>query len=276
MARQNLEEMLRAKPRKPVKLSASDATTTHDWSIKPAKVKTEENIRALEDLQYHLYADSRKSLLIVLQGIDASGKDGLIRKIFTAFNPQGTHVSSFKAPSSKELSHDFLWRVHDACPPRGSIGIFNRSHYEDLIVPMVNKSLKKNLIDQRIEQINNFEQMLTQEGTTVIKFLLHISRDEQWDRMKERLDEPTRNWKFNMGDLAERKRWDLYISTYKKIISETSSEYAPWYVIPANAKWFRNLAVSEIVKSTLKTMKMQWPKTSIDLKVARKELNRLR
>ena len=276
MARQNLEEMLRAKPRKPVKLSASDATTTHGWSIKPAKEKTEENIRALEDLQYHLYADSRKSLLIVLQGIDASGKDGLIRKIFTAFNPQGTHVSSFKAPSSKELSHDFLWRVHDACPPRGSIGIFNRSHYEDLIVPMVNKSLKKNLIDQRIEQINNFEQMLTQEGTTVIKFLLHISRDEQWDRMKERLDEPTRNWKFNMGDLAERKRWDLYISTYKKIISETSSEYAPWYVIPANAKWFRNLAVSEIVKSTLKTMKMQWPKTSIDLKVARKELNRLR
>ena len=128
MARQNLEEMLRAKPRKPVKLSASDAATTHDWSIKPAKEKTEENIRALEDLQYHLYADSRKSLLIVLQGIDASGKDGLIRKIFTAFNPQGTHVSSFKAPSSKELSHDFLWRVHDACPPRGSIGIFNRSH----------------------------------------------------------------------------------------------------------------------------------------------------
>ena len=276
MARQNLEEMLRAKPRKPVKLSASDATTTHGWSIKPAKEKTEENIKALEDLQYHLYADGRKSLLIVLQGIDASGKDGLIRKIFTAFNPQGTHVSSFKAPSSKELSHDFLWRVHDACPPRGSIGIFNRSHYEDLIVPMVNKSMKKNLIDQRIEQINNFEQMLTQEGTTVIKFLLHISRDEQWDRMKERLDEPTRNWKFNMGDLAERKRWDLYISTYKKIISETSSEYAPWYVIPANAKWFRNLAVSEIVKSTLKTMKMQWPKTSIDLKVARKELNRLR
>ena len=276
MARQNLEEMLRAKPRKPVKLSATDAATTHGWSIKPAKEKTEENIRALEDLQYHLYADSRKSLLIVLQGIDASGKDGLIRKIFTAFNPQGTHVSSFKAPSSKELSHDFLWRVHDACPPRGSIGIFNRSHYEDLIVPMVNKSMKKNLIDQRIEQINNFELMLTQEGTTVIKFLLHISRDEQWDRMKERLDEPTRNWKFNMGDLAERKRWDLYISTYKKIISETSTEDAPWYVIPANAKWFRNLAVSEIVKSTLGAMKMQWPKTSIDLKIARKELNRLR
>lgn len=276
MARQNLEETLRTKPRKPVKLSATDAATTHGWSIKPAKEKTEENIKALEDLQYHLYADSRKSLLIVLQGIDASGKDGLIRKIFTAFNPQGTHVSSFKAPSSKELSHDFLWRVHDACPPRGSIGIFNRSHYEDLIVPMVNKSMKKNLIDQRIEQINNFELMLTQEGTTVIKFLLHISRDEQWDRMKERLDEPTRNWKFNMGDLAERKRWDLYISTYKKIISETSTEDAPWYVIPANAKWFRNLAVSEIVKSTLGAMKMQWPKTSIDLKIARKELNRLR
>ena len=136
--------------------------------------------------------------------------------------------------------------------------------------------MKTNLIDQRIEQINNFELMLTQEGTTVIKFLLHISRDEQWDRMKERLDEPTRNWKFNMGDLAERKRWDLYISTYKKIISDTSSEYAPWYVIPANAKWFRNLAVSEIVKSTLGAMKMQWPKTSIDLKIARKELNRLR
>ena len=276
MSTKKLESILRANLGKQVKLKASDARNTHGWSIKSAKDRAAENIKVLEELQFHLYADNSKSLLIVLQGIDAAGKDGLIRKIFTAFNPQGTHVSSFKVPSSKELAHDHLWRVHAACPPRGSIGIFNRSHYEDLIVPMLNQSLKKNRIEQRIEQINNFEQMLTQEGTKIIKFLLHISRDEQWDRLKERLDEPTRNWKFSMGDLAERKRWDLYNATYRKMISTTSTEYAPWYVIPSNEKWFRNLAVSEIVRSTLESMDMKWPKPSIDVKVARRELNRLR
>lgn len=276
MSKAKLASVLRAELGKQVRLKASDAMNTHGWSVKSGKERTIENMGVLEELQYHLYADSSKSLLIVLQGIDAAGKDGLIRKVFTAFNPQGTHVSSFKVPNSKELAHDYLWRVHAACPSRGSIGILNRSHYEDLIVPMLNQSLKKHRFGQRIDQINNFEQMLTQEGTRIIKFLLHISRDEQWSRLKERLDEPTRNWKFSMSDLAERKRWDLYNATYKKIISSTSTEYAPWYVIPSNEKWFRNLAVSEIVRSTLESMDLKWPKPSIDANAARRKLNSLR
>lgn len=276
MSKAKLASVLRADLGKQVRLKASDAMNTHGWRVKSGKERTIENIGVLEELQYHLYADNSKSLLIVLQGIDAAGKDGLIRKVFTAFNPQGTHVSSFKVPNSKELAHDYLWRVHAACPSRGSIGIFNRSHYEDLIIPMLNQSLKKHRFGQRIDQTNNFEQMLTQEGTRIIKFLLHISRDEQWGRLKERLDEPTRNWKFSMSDLAERKRWDLYNATYKKIISSTSTEYAPWYVIPSNEKWFRNLAVSEIVRSTLESMDLRWPKPSIDANEARRKLNSLR
>ena len=276
MSKAKLESVFRADLGKQVRLKASDAMNTHGWSVKSGKERTIKNIGVLEELQDHLYADNSKSLLIVLQGIDAAGKDGLIRKVFTAFNPQGTHVSSFKVPNSKELAHDYLWRVHAACPPRGSIGVFNRSHYEDLIVPMLNLSLKKHRFGQRIDQINNFEQMLTQEGTRIVKFLLHISRDEQWGRLKERLDEPTRNWKFSMGDLAERKRWDHYNATYKKIIASTSTEYAPWYVISSNDKWFRNLAVSEIVRSTLESMNLKWPKPSFDVNAARRNLNSLR
>jgi len=244
--------------------------------MEKSREKTEQNLKKLEELQYHLYADGSKSLLIVLQGIDASGKDGLIRKVFTAFNPQGTHATSFKVPAGQEVAHDYLWRVHAACPPRGSIGIFNRSHYEDLIVPMLNESLSRNQLSARIEHINSFEKMLTDEGTVIVKFLLHISRDEQWDRLMARLDEPNRNWKFRMGDLAERQRWDKYISVFSRVVTLTSTEYAPWYVVPANSKWFRDFAVSGIVRSALQGMNLQWPKPSADVKVARRELKQLR
>lgn len=256
--------------------SDAAADSTLGWGKDKARDRTESNLKKLEDLQYHLYADGSKSLLIVLQGIDASGKDGLIRKVFTAFNPQGTHVTSFKAPVGREVTQDFLWRVHATCPPRGSIGIFNRSHYEDLIVPILNDSLTRAQLMARIHHINNFERILTDGGTTVIKFLLHISRDEQWDRLMSRLDEPNRNWKFRMGDLAERQRWDKYISTFRKVVTSTSTDYAPWFVIPANAKWFRDLAVSEIVGDTLKSMNLRWPKPSADVKLAKRELKRLR
>jgi PPK2 family polyphosphate:nucleotide phosphotransferase len=278
MARErgNPVTLLRVLPRHRPHLSDRAAASTLGWEKDKSQEKTERNLEKLEELQYHLYADGGKSLLIVLQGIDAAGKDGVIRKVFTAFNPQGTHVTSFKVPAGREVAHDFLWRVHAACPPRGSIGIFNRSHYEDLIVPMLNESISRKQLAARIDHINSFERMLTDEGTTIVKFLLHISRDEQWERLMARLDEPNRNWKFRMGDLAERQRWNRYITTFTRVVSSTSTEHAPWFVIPANSKWFRDYAVSEIVVSALQGMKLQWPKPSADVTVARRELERLR
>lgn len=274
--RDNLVTQLRVVPTGRISLNSISAAKTFGWAKEAARERTERNLQKLEELQYHLYADKSKALLIVLQGIDAAGKDGVIRKVFTAFNPQGTHVTSFKVPAGREVAHDYLWRVHAACPPRGSIGIFNRSHYEDLIVPMLNDELKGARLEARIEQMNAFEQLLVSEGTTVIKFLLHISREEQWERLMARLDDPTRNWKFRMGDLAERQRWDKYITTFSRVVKSTSTDSAPWYVIPADSKWFRDLAVSEVVCQTLRGMKLQWPSPSADVRQARRELKRLR
>jgi len=259
-----------------VGLSSGRASQTFGWKKEAARERIEENRSALEDLQYHLYADGGKALLIVLQGIDTSGKDGVIRNVFTAFNPQGTTVTSFRAPTSREVAHDYLWRVHAVCPQLGSIAIFNRSHYEDLIVPMVQKRLPNTRIQQRMRHIQDFERLLHEEGTTVIKFLLHISRDEQWERLMSRLDEPQRNWKFSMGDLAERERWSLYTSAFTRIVSATTTSSAPWYVVPANKKWFRDLVVSEITRATLEGMGLRWPKPSLDVEHARRALERLR
>lgn len=259
-----------------VGLSSGRASQTFGWKKEAARERIEENRSALEDLQYHLYADGGKALLIVLQGIDTSGKDGVIRNVFTAFNPQGTTVTSFRAPTSREVAHDYLWRVHAVCPQLGSIAIFNRSHYEDLIVPMVQKRLPNTRIQQRMRHIQDFERLLHEEGTTVIKFLLHISRDEQWERLMSRLDEPQRNWKFSMGDLAERERWSLYTSAFTRIVSATTTSSAPWYVVPANKKWFRDLVVSEITRATLEGMGLRWPKPSLDVERARRALERLR
>ena len=273
---QGWSESLRVRGAHKALLSDSSAATTFGWDKGAAKHKTEKNLRALEDSQYHLYADSSQSMLIVLQGIDAGGKDGAIRNVFTAFNPQGATVTSFKAPAGKEIGHDYLWRVHAACPTRGSIAVFNRSHYEDLIVPMVRKALPPRRVSERFQHIRDFETMLHQEGTTIVKFLLHISRDEQWERLMARLDDPHKNWKFSMSDLAERERWHLYTSAFKKIVVETSADHAPWYVIPANYKWFRDLAISEIVKTTLEGMSLRWPKPSIEVEPARRALKKLK
>ena len=274
--REEFSSRIRARHGKKVLLDDAGASNNFGWDKESAKRRTEKNLAALEDLQYQLYADNRKSLLIVLQGIDAGGKDGAIRNVFTAFNPQGTTVTSFKAPAGREVSHDYLWRVHSACPSKGAISVFNRSHYEDLIVPIVQKKLPPRRINERIEHINDFELMLSQEGTTIVKFLLHISRDEQWERLMSRLDEPHRNWKFSMGDLAERERWPLYISAFKKIVSATSTDHAPWFVIPANSKWFRDLAISEVVRATMEDMNLRWPKPTIEVEPARRALKKLR
>lgn len=274
--REEFSSRIRARHGKKLLLDDARASNTFGWDKESAKRRTEKNLEALEDLQYQLYADNRKSLLIVLQGIDAGGKDGAIRNVFTAFNPQGTTVTSFKAPAGREVSHDYLWRVHSACPSKGAISVFNRSHYEDLIVPIVQKKLPPRRINERIKHINDFELMLSQEGTTIVKFLLHISRDEQWERLMSRLDEPHRNWKFSMGDLAERERWPLYISAFKKIVSATSTDHAPWFVIPANSKWFRDLAISEVVRATMEDMNLRWPKPSIEVEPARRALKKLR
>lgn len=274
--REEFSSRIRARHGKKLLLDDARASNTFGWDKESAKRRTEKNLEALEDLQYQLYADNRKSLLIVLQGIDAGGKDGAIRNVFTAFNPQGTTVTSFKAPAGREVSHDYLWRVHSACPSKGAISVFNRSHYEDLIVPIVQKKLPPRRINERIKHIKDFELMLSQEGTTIVKFLLHISRDEQWERLMSRLDEPHRNWKFSMGDLAERERWPLYISAFKKIVSATSTDHAPWFVIPANSKWFRDLAISEVVRATMEDMNLRWPKPSIEVEPARRALKKLR
>ena len=274
--RERLASQLRVRHGQKVGLNDLGASNTHGWDKETAKRRTARNLEALEGLQYHLYADNSKSLLIVLQGIDAGGKDGAIRNVFTAFNPQGTTVTSFKVPVGKEASHDYLWRVHAACPSKGAIAVFNRSHYEDLIVPIVQKRLPARRLKERFEHIRDFELMLSQEGTTIVKFLLHISRDEQWERLMSRLDEPHRNWKFSMGDLAERERWPLYVSAFKKIVTATSTDHAPWYVIPANSKWFRDLAISEVVRSTMEGMSLKWPKPSIEVEPARRALKKLR
>lgn len=274
--RKNFSQILRVESGCKPNLSGRAAESTFKWSRDKARDCTEINLKKLEELQYQLYADGSKSMLIVLQGIDTSGKDGVIRKVFTAFNPQGTHVTSFKAPVGREMMHDFLWRTHAALPVCGTVGIFNRSYYEDLIVPMLNDSFSRSQLTDRAEHIKNFEKMLTDEGTTVLKFLLHISKDEQWERLMERLDEPNRNWKFRMGDLAERKRWEKYMTTFSKMISMTSTSYAPWYVVPANSKWFRDFAVSEVVRSSLQAMNLKWPKPSADINLARSQLKRLK
>ncbi|MEZ4707500.1 MAG: polyphosphate kinase 2 family protein [Caldilineaceae bacterium] len=213
----------------------------------------------LEELQELLYAENKQKVLIVLQAMDTGGKDGAIRHVFDGVNPQGVRVASFKVPTPEEMAHDYLWRVHKQTPGRGEIVIFNRSHYEDVLVVRVHELVPKEVWSRRYEQINNFERLLAEEGTTILKFYLHISPDEQKERLQARLDEPHKNWKFSTGDLAERKRWDEYMQAYEDMLRKTSTEWAPWYIIPANRKWLRNLLMSQIIVDTLAGLDMQYP-----------------
>ncbi len=213
----------------------------------------------LEALQELLYAEGKHKILIVLQATDTGGKDGTIRHVFDGVNPQGVHVASFKKPTEIELDHDYLWRVHARTPRSGEIVIFNRSHYEDVLVVRVHDLVPPARWEKRYEHINNFEKLLADEGTTIIKFFLHISKEEQKERLEERLADPEKHWKFAKGDLAEREHWDDYQEAFEAALSRTSTEYAPWYIIPADRKWYRNLVISEVIIDTLKGLDMAYP-----------------
>jgi PPK2 family polyphosphate:nucleotide phosphotransferase len=230
----------------------------------PSKQEGLELLRAqverLGALQMKLAAEATRAVLVVLQGMDASGKDGTIRHVFTGVNPQGCRVVSFDVPTKNELAHDYLWRVHAQCPRRGEIAIFNRSHYEDVVAVRVRGLVPKRVWKRRYEHIRGFERMLTDEGTTVVKIFLHVSRDEQGRRLQERLDDPEKRWKFRAGDLDDRKLWDDYTAAYEDAIRETSTELAPWFVVPADHNWVRNLAVGEILVDALDRLQLQLPK----------------
>lgn len=213
----------------------------------------------LMELQELLYAEGKHKLLIVLQAMDTAGKDGTIRKVFGCLNPQGAHVASFKGPTSLELAHDYLWRIHRHTPGAGEIAIFNRSHYEDVLVVRVRELVPPERWERRYAQIADFERMLCEEGTTILKFFLHIDRDEQKRRLEARLEDPEKHWKFDAGDLAERKFWDGYMEAYETALVRTSTAAAPWYVIPANHKWYRNLVIGRIVTGTLEALGMRYP-----------------
>ncbi len=219
----------------------------------------------LIDFQQRLYAEGRRSLLIVLQAMDAGGKDGTIRRVFQGVNPQGVRVTSFKQPSSLERSHDFLWRIHQAVPAAGLIGIFNRSHYEDVLVTRVEKLVPKSVWDRRFEHINDFEQLLTDNGTTILKFFLHISSDEQRERLEDRLRKPEKHWKFSPQDMEKRRHWDDYMQAYQDVLNRCTTESAPWYVIPADQKWYRNLAIARVLVHTLRQLDPQFPPPIEDL-----------
>lgn len=213
----------------------------------------------LEGLQELLYAEHKHKILVVLQGMDTSGKDGTIRHVFEGVNPQGVRVASFGVPTEEELDHDYMWRIHKQVPGRGEIVIFNRSHYEDVLVVRVHNLVPREVWELRYEQIRNFEKMLSQEGVIILKFFLHINMEEQKERLQARLDDPEKNWKFNKGDLKERKLWGEYIECYEDVLNKTSTEYAPWYIVPANRKWYRNLVVAGVLLDALNKLNMSHP-----------------
>jgi PPK2 family polyphosphate:nucleotide phosphotransferase len=255
----DLRSRLLVPPGHRIRLEKLDPAATHGFEKATGVAQTAKQLERLAELQDRLWAEAKRSVLVVLQGIDAAGKDGTIKKVMEAFNPQGCPVSSFKVPSTEELAHDYLWRVHQRVPRKGEIGVFNRSHYEDVLVVRVHELVPKSVWSKRYGQINDWEQMLAESGTTIVKFFLTIDRDEQRQRFQARYDDPTRRWKFSLGDLEERKRWDDYQAAFDEALSKTSTSWAPWYVIPANHKWFRNLAVSTILADTLAGLKPAYP-----------------
>ena len=244
------------------KISLKDFDT-RDKSCFPdrdeAEASTAADIARIDELQDILYAESKHALLIVLQATDTGGKDSTIRKVFGPVDPLGVRATSFKAPSSLERSHDYLWRVHQAVPPKGMIGIFNRSHYEDVLIVKVRELAPKKAIEQRYDQINDFERHLSENDVTILKFYLHISKKEQKERLQARLDDPRKHWKFNPGDLKERDLWDDYRDAYEIALSRCSRPHAPWFVIPADRKWYRNAVISRIIRCTMEDLDLRYP-----------------
>jgi PPK2 family polyphosphate:nucleotide phosphotransferase len=257
----------RVKPGAKVRLSKinpDDAST-----FRGGKEEGREAIKALnvelEALQEVLFAEHKHRILIVLQAMDTGGKDGAIRSVFDGFDPQGVRVAAFGKPTLPELDHDYLWRVHQQVPGKGEIVIFNRSHYEDVLVVRVHNLVPPEQWGRRYAHINAFERMLADEGTTILKFFLHISKDEQKERLQARLDDPTKRWKFRKGDLAERERWDDYMAAFETAIEQTATTYAPWYIVPANKKWYRDWVISNVLVETLHDLKMSYPPAEEDL-----------
>jgi PPK2 family polyphosphate:nucleotide phosphotransferase len=230
-----------------------------------AEEKFRELTAELRDLQHLMYAEDRRSLLIVLQGRDAAGKDGTIRHVFGPMNPQGTQVTSFKVPSKEERAHDFLWRCHKAVPKTGTVGIFNRSHYEDVLVVRVHDLVPKKIWSKRFGHINAFERLLADKGTVILKFYLHIDRDEQLERFKKRMENPKKNWKISEADYTERPLWDAYTEAFEDALSKCSTDTAPWFIVPANRKWARNLVIADIVADTMKSLDMRFPRPEVDM-----------
>ena len=247
-----------------VSLSKWDPDDTFGKEKEEIEKELDEILPELSELQYKLYAEREKSLLIILQGTDASGKDGVIRNVIRVFNPAGCKVESFKVPTSEELSHDFLWRIHKVIPSKGYIGIFNRSHYEDVIEVRVNNIISKTIWSQRYRQINDFERHLSENNIRIVKFFLYISKKEQTDRLRDRVLDPSENWKVSAEDYARTKKWDLYIKAYEDALKLCSTEWTPWYVVPANKKWFRNWIVAKVIRENLLKLDPNFPTKNID------------
>lgn len=260
-----MTELFLVAPGTRVTLADHDPSYSGDYQHKSeTKAELRRNVERLRELQEVLWAEGKHALLIVLQAMDAGGKDGTIKQVMRGVNPQGCQVTSFKVPTKEELDHDFLWRIHKAAPRRGYIGIFNRSHYEDVLVVRVHGLVPEEVWRQRYEQINQFEKLLADTGTTILKFYLHISKEEQKERFEARLRDPRKNWKFSMGDVQERGRWDEYMRAYEDALSRCSTPWAPWHIIPANRKWYRNLAVSKVIVDALERLEMRYPPSMPD------------
>jgi len=254
-----MSQPLLVEPGSQVKLADHDPGNTAETQKKQGRKEIRRNLKRLQELQDVMWAEGKHALLVVLQGIDGGGKDGTIAHVMSGVNPQGCQVTSFKVPSPEELAHDYLWRIHKATPRRGYIGIFNRSHYEDVLVVRVHSLVPEEVWSKRYDQINGFEKLLADSGTTILKFFLYISKDEQKKRFEDRLKDPAKNWKFSMGDVKERERWDEYMRAYEDALSRCSTPWAPWIIVPGNHKWYRNLVVSRTIVEALEKLDMHYP-----------------
>jgi PPK2 family polyphosphate:nucleotide phosphotransferase len=269
--------LYRVEPETAVALADQDPADTGEYEdADEARAELARVTERIADLQARLYAEEERSLLVVLQGIDAAGKDSSVKHVFSASNPQGVRVYSFKQPSNEESAHDFLWRYHQHTPSKGMIHVFNRSHYEDVLVVRVKGLVEEERWRSRFDSINDFERMLAREGTTIVKFFLHISKDAQMDRFRERLERQDKHYKFSANDVRERRNWDAYQQAYEDALRGTSTEWAPWYMVPSDHKWFRNLVVAQTVADVLEEMAPKWPEPEEDLeRFAAEELDQL-
>lgn len=253
-------------PNEDLDLGDDQAARPESLTKAELKDKLDAQLEKLGELQNVFYADGRHALLIILQGRDASGKDGVVRTVIGACNPSGVRINSFKVPTPVEMAHDYLWRVHHVMPEKGMMGIFNRSHYEDVLAVRVHELVPESVWSQRYQQINNFEKMLVENGTVILKFFLHVSRDEQTERLRERVEDTAKNWKFSAGDLEERKLWDQYTEAYRDALQKCSTEWAPWYVVPADSNKARNYLIARRIVDTLEGLRLEYPKPKTDLK----------